>query len=104
MEVAALKLEIVKPKPWDAAGLVALVLAMVVTGANFAASSNSASQISGSATLIFATVQMALCLFCFLVLGKTASQGTIWGNLLSLAASFAAGSGVLLSVALWALA
>ena len=99
-----MSIEIVKPKPWDLSGGIALVAAMALTGANLMASAGSAVSISGTASLVFGTLQMALCLLCFMILGKTASQGTIWGVLLSLAASLAAGSGVLLSTALWALA
>ena len=52
---------------------------------------------------MFASLHMTLCFLCFMILGKTASQGTIWGNLLALAASLVAGSGTLLAIALWAL-
>ena len=98
-----MSIEIVKPKTWDAAGAVALVAALALTGANLMVSERSAVSISGGATLVFSTLQMGLCLISFMILGKTASQGTIWGNLLALGASLAAGSGVLLSTALWAL-
>ena len=54
-------------------------------------------------TTVFATVSLVLCLLSFMVLGKTAEMGTIWGTLLSLAASIVGMTGVLLATALWAI-
>ena len=98
-----MKIEIVKPKTWDVGGAIVLGAAMVLAGANLMLSAGSAVSISGATTIVFATLHMALCLLCFMVLGKTASQGTIWGNLLALAGSLVAASGTLLATALWAL-
>ena len=98
-----MKIEIVKPKTWDASGAIVLGAAMVLAGANLMLSSRSAVSISGATTIVFVFLHMGLCLLCFMVLGKTASQGTIWGNMLALTASLVAGSGTLLATALWAL-
>lgn len=95
-------IEIVKPKQWDLAALIVFGLSIVLQGANMASSSSG--PVSGTTTTVFAVVQMALCLLAFLVLGKTAKMGTIWGNLLAVGAGVAAMSGVLLSTAIWALA
>jgi hypothetical protein len=98
-----LSIEIVKPKTWDAGGAIVLGAAMVLAAANLMLSASSDVSISGATTIVFVFLHMGLCLLCFMVLGKTASQGTIWGNLLALAGSFVAGSGTLLATALWAL-
>ena len=98
-----MKIEIVKPKTWDVGGAIVLGAAMVLAGANLLLSTGSAVSISGATTIVFASLHMTLCFLCFMILGKTASQGTIWGNLLALAASLVAGSGTLLAIALWAL-
>ncbi len=95
-------IEIVKPKQWDIAALIVLGISIVLQGANLAFSQSGA--ISGGTTTIFAIVQMAICMIAFIVLGKTAKMGTIWGNLFAVGAGVAAMSGVLLSTALWALA
>ena len=95
-------IEIVKPKRWDIAALIVLGVSVVLQGANLAASQ--AGAVSGSATTIFALVQMTICMLSFIVLGKTAKMGTIWGNLAAVGGGVAAMSGVLLSTALWALA
>ena len=100
------EIDIVKPKPWDMAALIVLALSGALAAANLALSigREGAGAISGSTTLIFVTIQMLVCCLAFLVLGKTAKMGTIWGNLLATAAGVAGMSGVLLASTLWALA
>ena len=60
--------------------------------------------IAGGVTAGFVTAQCALALAGLFVLGKTAKEGTLWGNLLAVAGLFAGMSGVLLAAALWAAA
>ena len=53
-------------------------------------------------TLGFVLVQMAVCLGRLMVLGKTAKEGTIHGNLFSVGGMMIGLGGVLLAAALWA--
>jgi hypothetical protein len=99
------ELDIPKPKRWDLIALVVMVVGVVLTGLNlFLARGVENGSISGAVTALFVTAQLAICLVGLMVLGKTAKEGTIWGNLFSVGACFVGMSGVLLASALWALA
>jgi hypothetical protein len=99
------RIEIVKPKRWDLIALAVLVVALVLQGANLQlALREGQGAISGAITTVFVTLQLALCLVGLMVLGKTAKEGTIWGNLFAVGACVVGMSGVLLASALWALA
>ena len=99
------KIEIVKPNRWDLIALAVLAVTVVLQGANLQlAFREGQGAISGSVTGVFVILQLALCLVGLMVLGKTAKEGTIWGNLFSVGACVAGMSGVLLASALWALA
>ena len=99
------KIEIVKPRSWDFIALAVLGVAAVLCGANLAlALRTQEGAISGAATAAFVTIQLVLCLAGLMVLGKTAKEGTIWGNLFAVGACVVGMSGVLLASALWALA
>jgi hypothetical protein len=98
-------LDIPKPKPWDLVALAVLGAGVVLTGVNMAiARGVESGSISGGLTAAFVTAQLAVCLVGLMVLGKTAKEGTIWGNLFAVGACFVGMSGVLLASALWALA
>ena len=82
-----------------------LAVAFVLSGANLhLALRDGEGAISGGVTAAFVTIQLILCLLGLMVLGKTAKEGTIWGNLFSVGACVVGMSGVLLASALWALA
>ena len=99
------KIEVVKPKRWDLIALAVLAVAFVLSGANLhLALREGEGAISGGVTAAFVTIQLILCLLGLMVLGKTAKEGTIWGNLFSVGACVVGMSGVLLASALWALA
>ena len=99
------KIEIVKPKPWDFIALAVMGVGVVLTGVNLMiARSTEQGAISGLATGGFVTIQLVVCIAGLMVLGKTAKEGTIWGNLFAVGACFVGMSGVLLASALWALA
>ena len=99
------KLEVPKPKKWDWIALVVLVVAVVLSGANLQlALRTQEGAISGGLTAAFVTIQLVLCLAGLMVLGKTAKEGTIWGNLFAVGACVVGMSGVLLASAMWALA
>ncbi len=57
--------------------------------------------LSGGTTLAFVLAQAAIGSISLMVLGKTAKEGTLWGNLSSLGGLLAGLSGVLLASALW---
>lgn len=99
------QLDVPKPTLWDLVALAVLAVGIVLTGANlFLARSIETGSISGAATGGFVTAQLVVCLAGLMVLGKTAKEGTIWGNLFAVGACFVGMSGVLLASALWALA
>jgi hypothetical protein len=99
------KISVVKPKPWDLIALAVLAVGGVLSGLNMMlALKNEQSSISGGLTAVFVTLQLVICLAGLMVLGKTAKEGTIWGNLFSVGACLVGMSGVLLASALWALA
>jgi hypothetical protein len=99
------KIDFVRPKPWDFIALGLLVLGGVLTGFNlYLARATEQGAISGAVTSAFVTIQLVVCLAGLMVLGKTAKEGTIWGNLFSVGACLVGMSGVLLASALWALA
>jgi hypothetical protein len=104
-EPAKPKIEIVKPKRWDLIALAILVVTVLLQGANLnLALRDGQGAISSTLTAAFVTLQLVLCLVGLMVLGKTAKEGTIWGNLFAVGACVLGMSGVLLASALWALA
>lgn len=94
--------DIPKPKPWDFAAIATLVVALLVTGANWSMASSTppGTSLSGKTTFIIVLIQMAVMSAALLVLGKTAKEGTIWGNLMAVAGMAAGSGGVLLAAAL----
>jgi hypothetical protein len=99
------RIEIVKPKRWDLIALAVLVVTVLLQGANLQlALRQEQGAISGGITAAFVTLQLLLCLAGLMVLGKTAKEGTIWGNLFAVGICVVGMSGVLLASALWALA
>ena len=100
------KLDLPKPKKWDVAALGLCAAGVALVGANLmmVRGQPPGSSISSTATSLFVVAQIAVSLGALFVLGKTAKEGTIWGNLLAVAGLFLGMSGVLLAAALWAAA
>jgi hypothetical protein len=100
------KLALPKLAKWDWIALVALVAGGALIAANLALVTRKApgTSITGGVTAGFVLAQVAVALGGLFVLGKTAKEGTLWGNLLAVAGLFAGMSGVLLAAALWAAA
>lgn len=94
----ALKVSVPKLKRWDWIALAVVVVSLALAGANWFASMERG--IDGL-TPGFAFAQLILCLGSLMVLGKTAKEGTLWGNLAAVAGMLAGMSGVLLAAALW---
>ena len=106
LKLPLIKLDIPKPKAWDFAALATLVAALAAAGANLylALGLPPGQSLGDGATTGFALGQLVIACAGLLVLGKTAKLGTIWGNLLAVAAMMAGISGVLLAAALWSAA
>lgn len=102
---AALKLKLGFPKlaRWDWIALALLGVGAVLMGANWQAAQASPTG-SGGFVALFVFAQLAICIASLFVLGKTAKEGTFWGNVAALAGMFVGMGGVLLAAALWAAA
>lgn len=100
------KLDLPRPTRWDLITIGVLLVAVVLIGVNlFIAGKKAPSEPfpSGVSTL-FILVQLTLSCVGLMLLGKTAKEGTWWGNLAALATMFAGMGGVLVATALWAAA
>lgn len=114
LEGKALKLPRIKlpqvslPRPtrWDLFAAAALVVGLVLTGINLqvALSTPPGQHPPGWLTPFFVFAQIGVACGGLLLLGKTAKEGTFWGNAASILAMFVGMSGVLLAAALWATA
>lgn len=101
MNLPKFNLEIPKPKGWDLVAMFAAVVGIGMAGLNIAKATGGD---MGALTLPIAFVQLAVCLGSLMLLGKTAKEGTIWGNLAAVGGMLIGMSGVLLATALWAAA
>ena len=103
MRLPFLKDDFPKPTMWDLAAVVVLALGGAAMMANLlmAKSTGPGSALSGTQPSLFVTTGLAVCVGCLLLLGKTAKEGTLWGNLAAVGGMFAGLSGVLLAAALW---
>ena len=106
LKVPVLKLEIPRPRFWDLVAGGITLGGLATCAANLAASGivRPGASISTSLSVLFMVVGLAVCVGSLLVLGKTAKEGTIHGNLLALAGMFIGLGGAMLAAALWALA
>jgi hypothetical protein len=57
--------------------------------------------IGSGTTALFVATQLLLASVSLLVLGKTAKEGTLWGNLAAVGGLLLGLSGVLLAAAMW---
>ncbi len=92
-----------KPKTWDliAAALIAVAVAVATLNWLAAQRLEPGVSLSGGTTFAFALVQVIVTSSSLMVLGKTAKEGTLWGNLAAVGGLFLGLSGVLLAAALW---
>ena len=100
------KLDLPKPQKWDFIAIGILLVSVVLIGANLLMAGKKAPEapFPSAAAAAFIVLQLALSCIGLMALGKTAKEGTWWGNLASLGAMFVGMSGVLLATALWAAA
>lgn len=96
--------ELPRPKKWDFSALLVLLVSILLAGANLkvALGQSPGEAVSSWLTTLILLAQLVLASLALFVLGKTAKEGTLWGNLLAVAALLAGVSGVLLATALWA--
>lgn len=92
-----------KPKKWDLAALAVLILAVVLAAISWRTARTQLPGVSpsGSFTSMVALVQLTIGSVSLMLLGKTATEGTLWGNLAAVGGMLAGLSGVLLAAALW---
>jgi len=104
--IPMLKLEIPKPRPWDFIALLILVASIGLAGANMFAATSRAPGVALSSFWTYGalSIQLLICMAGTMVLGKTAKEGTIHGNLFAVGAMLMGMSGVLLAAGLWAAA
>ena len=102
MKLPAIKLG-PKPRLWDLIAAGALAIAALAAIFNWMAAQRpvAGTSLSGSTTLAFVLAQLAIASASLLILGKTAKEGTLWGNLAAVGGMFLGLSGVLLAAALW---
>jgi len=100
------KLAMPRLKLWDLYALGVLLLGMAVSGVNlFKAVTKPAGEPYPSwLTVLVVFTQLGVACAGLMLLGKTAKEGTGWGNAFSLLATFIGIGGVLLAAALWAAA
>ncbi len=95
-----------RPKTWDFIACATVVLSIIVAVYNLSSALGQApgESVSGLATTVIVLVQLAIATLCLFVLGKTAKEGTLWGNLAAVTGLLIAISAVLLAAALFAAA
>ncbi len=92
-----------KPRLWDliAAGVLAVAALAAVFNWIAAQKPVAGASLSGGTTLAFVLAQLVIASASLLILGKTAEEGTLWGNLAAVGGMLLGLSGVLLAAALW---
>ena len=92
-----------RPKAWDFIAAAIMAAAAGAAVFNWMAAQKMAPgvSLSGSTTLAFVLAQATIGSISLMVLGKTAKEGTLWGNLAAMGGLLAGLSGVLLASALW---
>lgn len=100
------KIELPRPTRWDWFALGALLLGLILVGANLAAAFTKpeGAPFPSGLTPLFVFGHLIVSCGSLMLLGKTAKEGTGWGNFASIAGTFVGMSGVLLAAALWAAA
>jgi hypothetical protein len=100
------KINLPRPARWDWIAIGVLLLGALLAAANLYKGLHKpgAEPYPSGLTAFFVLSQLAVACGGLMLLGKTAKEGTGWGNTASLLAMFLGISGVLLAAALWAAA
>ena len=95
-----------RPTRWDLITAAVLLVGFVLMGVNLGVASKkpAGEPFPNGLTMLFVVVQLAVSLVGLMLLGKTAKEGTWWGNIAAILAMLAGMGGVLLAAALWAAA
>jgi len=107
LKIGNIELALVKPRLWDLVAVAVLGAGVILAAGSMGkalAGGATAGRISDGFALTLALVQLGICLGSLMILGKTAKEGTIWGNLAAVGGLCVGMSGVLLAAALWAAA
>jgi hypothetical protein len=102
-EALKLKLRLPRLARWDLAALGLAAFGAVLMGLNWQASQARVGEGSGL-TSLFILAQLLVAIGSLFALGKTAKEGTFWGNVAAVTGMFVGMGGVLLAAALWAAA
>jgi hypothetical protein len=100
------KIDLPRPLRWDWIAIASLVVGVIFIAANLAIGLKKpvGEPFPSAWTGVFVFGQLAVACGGLMLLGKTAKEGTGWGNAASLLAMVVGISGVLLAAALWAAA
>jgi hypothetical protein len=100
------KIELPRPTRWDWYAIGALLLGLLLTAANLgvAFTKPPGEPFPAGLTPLFLLGQLVVACGSLMLLGKTAKEGTGWGNLAAIAGTLVGISGVFLAAALWAAA
>lgn len=100
------KIDLPRPLLWDWIAIASLIVGVVFIAANLAIGFKKpeGEPFPSGWTGVFVFGQLAVACGGLMLLGKTAKEGTGWGNAASLLAMLVGISGVLLAAALWAAA
>jgi len=106
LKLPSITLDLPRPGSWDLAAAGALLMAVVVAAAAWAAAGarSPGSSLAPSVTLALGGLELLLALASLMLLGKTAKEGTIWGNLAAVGGMLAGIVGVFLIAVIWAAA
>lgn len=98
--------DVPKPKKWDFVACTTVVVSALLAGYNLSAALGQApgEAVSGLTTTLLVLLQLGIATLSLFVLGKTAKEGTLWGNLAAVTGMLVAVGAVLLAAALWAAA
>jgi len=100
------KIALPRPQRWDwfAIGALVVGVALIVGNLMLGLKKPPGEPFSSGLTWVFVFAQLAVACGGLMLLGKTAKEGTGWGNAASLLAMLVGIGGVLLAAALWAAA
>jgi len=106
LTIPILKWEIPKPRMWDFVALGVTLVGIVAATMNVLGSRlmQPGATVSATLSMTYALLQLAVCCVSLLVLGKTAKEGTIHGNLFAVAGMGVGLVGMMLAAAIWAIA